>query len=73
MSEWVSVDNKLPLIAVDGQSFETVEVLVTDGSHVSATEFKAGGIPLAWSEFDGYGAISRRQITHWMYFPIPPK
>jgi hypothetical protein len=73
MSEWVSVDDRLPLVAVDGQSFATVEVLVTDGDRVFSTEFKAGGIPRAWTEFDGYGAIARSQITHWMPLPGPPK
>lgn len=72
MSEWISVKDRLPLIAIDGQSFETVEVLVTDGKYVHATEFRAGGVLTAWVEFDGYGAIARSQITHWMPFPKPP-
>lgn len=72
MGEWISVKDRLPLIAVDGQSFATVEVLVTDGKYVRATDFRAGGIPVAWVEFDGYGAIARSQITHWMPFPEPP-
>lgn len=71
--EWISVEDRLPLQAKDGQSFESVDVLVTDGKHVHATEFKAGGIPAAWVEFDSYGAIARSQITHWMPFPEPPK
>lgn len=73
MSEWISVNDQPPLTAVDGQSFATVDVLVTDGERVFSTEFKAGGIPRAWTEFDGYGAIARSQITHWMHFPKPPK
>lgn len=72
MSGWVKCSDRLPLTAADGQSFETVEVLVTDGVHVHCTEFKAGGIPVAWTEFDGYGAIARSQITHWQPLPAPP-
>jgi hypothetical protein len=72
MSEWISVNDRLPLVATDGQHFACVEVLVTDGEHVHATDFKAGGIPIAWVEFDGYGAIARSQITHWMPMPNPP-
>lgn len=73
MSEWIKCSERLPLIAVDGQHFETVEVLVTDGKYVHATEFRAGGIPAAWAEFDGYGAIARSQITHWQLLPEPPQ
>jgi hypothetical protein len=72
MSGWIEVDERLPIKAVDGQSFQCVEVLVTDGKYVHATDFKAGGIPLAWSEFDSYGAIARSKITHWMPLPPPP-
>lgn len=72
MSEWISVKDRLPILAVDGQSFECVEVLVTDGVYVNPTEFKAGGNPDAWGEFDAYGAIARSQITHWMPMPAPP-
>lgn len=72
MSKWISVKDRLPLSAMNGQSFETVEVIVTDGKYVHCTEFKAGGIPEAWVEFDGYGAIARSQITHWMPMPKPP-
>lgn len=72
MSEWISVKDRLPLVAIDGQSFDSVEVIVTDGSYVHVTEFKSGGIPAAWGEFDGYGAIARSQITHWMPLPAPP-
>lgn len=73
MIEWINCNDRLPIIAKDGQSFETMEVLVTDGKHVHATDFRAGGIPIAWSEFDSYGAIAKSQITHWMPFPEPPK
>lgn len=72
MNNWISVKDSLPLSAMDGQSFESVEVIVTDGKHVHCTEFKAGGIPEAWVEFDGCGAIARSQITHWMPMPKPP-
>lgn len=69
---WVPVSERLPLQPIDGQSFECVEVVVTDGTHVHVTDFKAGGIPVAWSEFDGYAAISRSQPTHWMPLPAAP-
>lgn len=73
MSEWVSVKDRLPLTAIDGQNFTIIEVLVTDGEHVHATDFSAGGFPVAWGEFDAYGAIARSQITHWQPLPEPPK
>lgn len=73
MSEWISVNDRLPITPVDGQSFESVEVLITDGKYVHVSEFKAGGITKVWSEFSIYGPIARSQITHWMPLPSPPE
>lgn len=73
MGEWIKCSDRLPITPVDGQTYECVEVIVSDGKHVHFTEFKAGGIPEAWAEFDSYGAIARSQITHWQPLPHPPK
>ena len=73
MVEWISVLDRLPLAATKGQSFQTMEVLVSDGKSVTHTDFRIGGLPEPWGEFDPYCNIPRTQITHWMPLPEPPK
>lgn len=72
MSAWISVKDRLPLAAKKGQSFELVEVLVSDGKFVTYTDYRIGGLPEPWGEFDPYCNIPRQQITHWQPLPAPP-
>lgn len=71
-SQWISVADRLPLPFVEGDNFESVEVLVTDGSEVSVTDFNAGGIAKPWRAFDDYGGLPPDRITHWMPLPAAP-
>jgi hypothetical protein len=72
MSEWISVDERLPITDRDGD-FQSMQVIVTDGERVGVTDFNAGGMPKPWSAFDDYGDIGPDHITHWQPLPEPPK
>ena len=71
MSEWISVNARLPIADREGE-FQSVQVIVTDGKMVGVTDFNAGGMPKPWSAFDDYGDIPPGEITHWQPLPPPP-
>lgn len=78
MSEWISVEDRLPLDAdfcMKGV-YETMRVLVTDGDHVTMQAFIRGRTDGSkgseWAEWDDSGYIHADDITHWMPLPEPP-
>ena len=78
MSEWISVDDKLPLEKCDKEAFRTANCLVTDGQYVSVCEFQGGnggaqGGICCWVDWSYYGDIHPKSITHWMPLPEPPE
>ena len=78
MSEWISVEDRLP--SREGLEQDEVEyVLVSEqyfdaitgeklGSSVSICGFGHDG----WSKFDNFGYVRTENITHWMLLPEPP-
>lgn len=74
MSEWIPVENRLPMGAIEGVVFESYPYLVTDGSVIGITEFARGhGAGRPWASWSMYGDISCSKITHWMPLPGLPK
>ena len=75
MSDWISVEDRLPLESTYGlKGLEEVKVLATDGFDVCAVAFQRGsGGGMPWRDFDKYAEISNYSITHWMPLPEPPK
>lgn len=73
MSEWISVEDRLPLIPDSTKgSFHSVLVIVTDGIRVDCVDFQASRRN-QWAAWSIYGAIGPSEITHWMPLPEPPK
>ena len=79
MSEWISVEDQLPLqadYAMPG-CYECIRVLVTDGDHVTTQLFVRGKVEgindSAWSGWEDYAYLNPHEITHWMPLPEPPK
>jgi hypothetical protein len=78
VSEWISVSERLPEVAVGG----IVRVLVSDGRYVIPAEFYLKSIDW-WNEKRTYAwrASSTMSsewqlwdsITHWQPFPAPPE
>lgn len=71
---WVSVKERLPFKASPDVTFESVEVLVTDGKRVQVADFARGGghIGDPWASWSQYSTIPAQWITHWMPLPEPP-
>lgn len=69
MSQWISVEERLPVDLVDANKhYDEADVLVWDGSQVSVNAFCTGDGDGKgrWYEFEEVG------ITHWMKLPEPP-
>lgn len=74
MNEWIPVENRLPMGAMEGVNFESFPYLVTDGQTVGITDFGRGhGCGKPWASWSMYGDISPAKITHWMPLPGLPK
>lgn len=74
MSEWIPVENRLPMGAMEGVRFESFTYLVTDGCTVGTNDFCRGhGCGEPWASWSKYGDISPERITHWMPLPGLPK
>ena len=75
MSEWISVEDRLP--SLEGMEPDEVEyVLVSEQSFDAITGEKLGrSVSICgfghdgWSKFDNFGCVRTENITHWM--PLP--
>ena len=68
MSEWISVDDRLPISEHEMKSnYEIEYVIVCADGEVSSGEYRCGKTIDFWYEFDG------DKVTHWMPLPAPPK
>lgn len=65
MSEWISVDERLPEFGSRVQVFDGRSVDI--GNYADKDEIYPSGF---WN--DGFGSIYE-DITHWMPLPEPPK
>ena len=70
---WISIKDRLPeRIGLDDDMTEYVLVCETAPSgnkYVSVCGYEATG----WSDWDNFGTINPKNITHWMPLPEPPK
>ena len=76
MSEWVSVDERLPEIGIDDYyPYSSDMILITDGELVyygqyeKSPDFKECFIDTDGNDYED----SEIKITHWMHTPQPPK
>lgn len=75
MSEWISVEDRLPFEPDKCVTFEAVTVLAcNDCGTVNTAEFARGGghIGKPWACWSDYSQIKPSRITHWMPLPEPP-
>ena len=76
MSAWIKCSERMPFTIADVEVFASIEVLVTDGKRVTATDCNAGvrhaSVSDFWCAFSEYGAMCPKVITHWMPLPEPP-
>lgn len=73
MSEWISVEDRLPFKPSDCKDgFDQVLLMVTDGRSICILDFSGGPLPKPWASFGHYGDFSHENITHWMPLPEPP-
>jgi len=72
-TRWISVDEALPItvedLVVHELRYKVEEVVVSDGTKVWTTNFRAGNTFDFWSSFNDTEGI----ITHWMYLPLAPE
>ena len=76
ISEWVSVDERLPEIGIDDYyPYSSDMILITDGELVyygqyeKSPDFKECFINTDGNDYED----SEIKITHWMHTPQPPK
>lgn len=76
MSEWVSVDERLPEIGIDDYyPYSSDMILITDGELVyygqyeKSPDFKECFINTDGNDYEDFEI----KITHWMHTPQPPK
>lgn len=74
MTNWISVDDRLPLELCDKTAYETIDVIVSDGVTVCECTFCRGGahVGAPWREFNDC-MVAASSITHWMPLPDPPE
>ena len=62
MSEWISIDDRLPTIEF--------RILVTDGECVDTAEYYSKSFHS--DDSDGESFLYMRNVTHWMPLPEAP-
>ena len=71
MSEWISVEDRMPITKDDlvdaGITYRDEEVIATNGRGVWPERFVAGNTLTFWCRFTGL-----IEVTHWMPLPEPP-
>ena len=72
MSEWISVEDRLPIEQDYQSTYLDCQVIATDGTNVYQNTYEIGGnhIGRPWS---GFTEDEGNYITHWMPLPEPPK
>jgi hypothetical protein len=68
MSEWISVEDRLPLI--NGPDHGYVEVLVAVKLSEAYHEIK---VVAYFFDEDGFNVLPVNDVTHWMPLPKQPK
>ncbi len=68
MSNWISVEDRLPLNPdnLPESGYQTIEIIVTSSGFVYVDEYSIGDKPRFWGQF-GRGT----SVTHWMPLPEP--
>lgn len=66
MSEWISVEDRLPKNNRNISGHDVAVVLVSDGDNVISSVFAEG---FGWIDFPDM----KGDITHWQPLPEPPK
>jgi len=69
---WVDRNVCMPFDVTTVSKFDSVDVIVTDGSTVGTSECQCGATKVPWVAFSRYGDICPDNITHWMYYPKLP-
>lgn len=71
MSEWISVKDRLPITEkqMENKKYLDIEVIIATKHFVSTDYFEAGNTCGFWCQFKDY----KKEVTHWMSLPEPPK
>jgi len=67
MSDWISVEDRLPDNSTYIKDTDICHVLATDGKDVTLLLYRHDG---GWKDAAGRGVSN---VTHWMPVPEPPK
>jgi len=67
MSEWISVEDRLPDTGIGEKDYSSINVIAYNGRLVLSCVFSEGQTAEYWNAF------SADEVTHWMPLPEPPK
>lgn len=74
MNNWISVEDRLPSTEglLDG---EVAYVIVAEYFNITRNYIVSicGYGEDGWSDWDNFGGVKPRRITHWQPLPEPPK
>lgn len=74
MSNWISVEDRLPLELSGDDRYQEVMVLVTDGVVVETCSFQRGSVGKLWRDWGIFHtSFPTKDITHWMPLPTLPE
>ena len=68
-SEWISVEDRLPVPLSDIEFYGGMEILVVVDGKTETCDFSYGPLPKPWVKF---GSFHNAYVTHWMPLPKPP-